>query len=291
MAIETKTAEPLENLRLALSSGRKSPVTTANYLIVARKFLGFTGDKLPPAKGDLKRFFAQQKKKGIRPGSQNFYFFVLKKLYEANSWLWPLSKKDRPEIPEGLPIPVFTVDEIKTLINNRGNYSKEERFYLALATTFGISRGELARVDRGDIKDGKFRIKLIHHPKGRWVVVPREIIPALTEYHPRQLSLSTLSLIFKRILSKSGIKERKGYSWYSIRVALLERLRFALAQNELPISFADDYLKFREASIESKRSHAVRATIYPDTINLFDEPYALDNIIFQVHPFIPFWQG
>lgn len=282
----------LENLRRALTSPeKKSPFTIENYLIVAKKFLNFTGDKLPPTKGDLKRFFAQQKERGITPGSQNFYFFVLKKLYEANSWLWPLSKKDRPEIPESLPTTAFTIDEIKTLIKNRGNYSKEERFYLALATTFGMSRLELAGVDKNDIKNGKLHIKSIQHGKGRWAMVPDEIMPALTEYHPRELSVSALSLIFKRILSKSGFEKRRGCGWFSIRVALLERLRVALAQNELPISWADDYLRFRERSIGSKQLDAIRTIIYRDIEGTLQEPYALDKIILQVHPFISFWQS
>jgi len=281
----------LENLRLALTSReKKSPSTIESYLIAARKFLNFTGDKLPPTKGDLKRFFDQRKERGIGAGSQNFYFFALKKLYKANSWVWPLSRKDRPEIPESLPATVFTVDEVKALIENRGNYSKEECFYLALATTFGMSRLELAKVGKKDIKNGKLYIKSIRRGKGRWVVVPGEIMPALTEYHPKQLSVSTLSAIFKRILIKSGFEKRRGWGWFSIRIAVLDRLRVALAQNELPISWADDYLRFREANIGRKRLDATRATIYRDIESTLQEPYALDKIILRVHPFLSFWR-
>lgn len=281
----------LDNLRLALTSPeKKSPFTIENYLIAARKFLDFTGDKLPPAKRDLKRFFDQQEARGIGPGSRNFYFFALKKLYEANSWSWPLSKKDRPEILKSLPITAFTVDEIKTLIKNRGNYSKEERFYLALATTFGMSRLELAQVDNKDIKNGMLYIKPTRHSKGRWVVVPGEIMPVLMEYHPKQLDISTVSAISKRILIKSGFEKKRGCGWFSFRVALLDRLRVAMAQKELPIIWADDYLRFREASIGSKRLEATRATILRGIGSTLQEPYALDKIILQVHPFISFWQ-
>jgi len=290
--VPTSMDSQLENLRLALTSPeKKSPFTIANYIATAKRFLSFTGDKFPPTKGNLKRFFDQQRERGISPASQNRYFFELKKLYEANSWLWPLSKKDRPEIPESLPETALTVDEIKTLIKNRGNYSKEERFYLALATTFGMTRLELAKVDNKDIKNGMLYIKPVRHGKGRWAVVPGEIMPALMEYHPRQLGISTLSLIFGRILIKSGFEKRRGSSWFSIRVALLERLRVAMAQKGLPISWADDYLRFREASIGSKRLDAVRATLYRDTTSTLQEPYALDKIILQVHPFISFWQS
>ena len=117
----------LENLRQALTSPeRKSSTTIENYLIAANRFLKFTSKKLPPSKSDLKRFFAQQKEDDIGPRTQNYYFIVIQQLYEANSWVWPLSRNDRPEIPKSLPINVFTVDEIKTLIENRQNYSKEE---------------------------------------------------------------------------------------------------------------------------------------------------------------------
>lgn len=282
----------LENLRLVLSSPpKKSPTTIENYLIAARKFLNFTGNKLPPSKANLKRFFAQQKENSITSRTQNYYFSVIQKLYQANSWLWPLSKNDRPEIAENLPITAFTVDEIKTLIKNRGSYSKEERFYLALATTFGMSRLELARVDNKDIKNGMLYIKPIRHGKGRWTVVPDEIMTALKEYHSKQLSISTLSAIFKRILSKSGLNERKGYGWYSIRVTLLERLRFALAQSELPISLADAYLRFSERTPQGAYSKRVIAKLCEDIGVSNDDLTMLDTIILQVHPFISFWQS
>lgn len=281
----------LENLRLALTSPeRKSPTTIENYLIAARKFLNFTGNKLPPSKAKLKRFFAQQKENSITSRTQNYYFSVIRKLYQANSWLWPLSKKDRPEISEKLLTTAFTVDEIKTLIKNRGNYSKEECFYLALATTFGMTGLELAKVENKDIKSGKLYIKPIRHGTGRWVVVPGEIMPALKEYHPKQLSRSTLSAIFKRILTKSALEVRRGYGWYSIRITLWERLKVALAQNELPLTLADSYLRLSKGSIQTMYPHRLAATVYKDIKDLLEEPYALDRLVLPIHPFIPLWQ-
>lgn len=282
----------LENLRQALTSpDRKAPVTIENYLIAARKFLNFTSNKLPPSKRELKRFFVQQEEDNISPRTQNYYFTVIQKLYQANFWLWPLSRKDRPEIPESLPIPVFTVDEIKTLINNRGNYSKEERFYLALATTFGMSRLELAQVDNKDIKNGKLYIKPIRHGKGRWTVVPDQIMPAVKEYHPRQLSKSTLSVIFQRILTKSGLDVAKGYSWFSIRIALWERLKFALAQNEFPIDLADRYLRFSAITIRIRYPAQSQMVGNRDIMPILKRPYGLDTVLLPIHPFIPFWQS
>lgn len=272
----------LENLRQALTSPeRKSPTTIENYLIAANRFLKFTSKKLPPSKSDLKRFFAQQKEDGISPRTQNYYFIVIQQLYEANSWVWPLSRKDRPGIPEDLPVTAFTLDEIKTLIENRGNYSKEERFYLALATTFGMSRLELAQVARKDIKNGKLHIKPIRHGKSSWSVIPGEIMPALKEYSPKQLSKSTLSAIFKRILTKSGLEKKESYGWFSIRITLGERLKVALAQNELPLSLADNYLRFSKGSIQA---------MYPYQLAT-EDPYALDRLVLQVHPFIPLWRA
>jgi len=282
----------LENLRLALTAReRKSPVTIKNYLIAANRFLDFAGNKLPPSERKLRQFFARQKKDDIGPRTQNYYFIVIQQLYQANSWVWPLSRKDRPEIPESLPINVFTVDEIKTLVENQHNYSKEERFYLALATTFGMSRPELAKVTSKDIKNGKLYIKPIRHGKGRWTVIPPEIMPAVKEYSPKELSTSTLSVIFKRILTKAGLEGTKGYSWFSIRTALLERLRFALAQNELPIDLADKYLRFRETTIRARYPAMAYMVGDKNITSLLQRPFILDTVLLPIHPFIRFWQS
>ena len=282
----------LKNLRQALTAReRKSPVTIKNYLIAANRFLDFISNELPPSEKKLRRFFAQQQEDSIGPRTQNYYFIVIQQLYEANSWVWPLSRNDRPEISEKLPINVFTVDQIKTLIENRGCYSFEERFYLALATTFGMSRLELAQVDSKDIKNGKLHIKPIRHGKGRWTVIPPEIMPELNEYFPRQLSASTLSVIFKRILAKSDLEVTKGYSWFSIRTALWERLKFALAQNELPIDMADRYLRFSETTINARYPAMAYLVGDSDIMPLFERPFILDTVLLPLHPFVRFWQG
>lgn len=282
----------LENLRQALTSREgKSPVTIRNYLTAANRFLDFAGNQLPPSETKLRRFFAQQKENNIGPRTQNYYFIVIRKLYEANSWLWPLLKKDRPEIPERLPINVFTVDEIKTLIESRHNYSKEERFYLALATTFGMSLSELRKVTSKDIKNGKIFIRPIRHGKGRWAVVPTEIMPTIKEYHPRELSISAMPGIFRRIVTKAGLKVTNSYGWSSIRTALWERLRFALAQNELPIDLADKYLRFSETTIRARYPVMAYMVGDRDITPLFEQPFILDTVLLPIHPFIRFWQS
>jgi len=282
----------LDNLERALTSPPSlSSLTIKNYLISARIFLNFLGDRLPPSEADLRQFLTQQKEKGIAPQTQNYYLFVLQRLYEANSWNFPLSKEDRPVIfQESATIP-FTRAEIRTLVENRENYSKEERFYLALATTLGMSRAELAKVEKKDVKERELRIRPVRHGAGRWALIPDEIAPIIHGYRLKKLNMDTLSVILRRILSKSDLEQTKGHRWHSIRIALFEGLRVALAQNNFPIILADIYLRFNKATIPNRYWAVEGARRYNGIEAIPDEPYALDKIILQVHPFTSFWQS
>ena len=116
--------EKLENLKLVLTSPReRAPGTITSYLQTARIFLEFLGDgQMPTGKDESK------------------------KLAEANNWPWPFTSDDKPVAEEEPFAPAFTPEEIETLIKARDEYSKGELFYLAVSTTWGLRREEMARI-------------------------------------------------------------------------------------------------------------------------------------------------
>ena len=193
----------LENLRLALTSPRPCAHNTLKgYLSIAGNFLAWLGDGLPPPEAALHRYFDWRREEGIGENSLRRAFDVLKKLYRANGWEWPLGPEDRPELPLVKSTPAFTPEEVAALIGNRDRYSRGERFYLALATVYAPRRAELARLKKRDIRKNTIHVKAALNGEKRIHLVPGEILPLIEAYRPRENNADTLSIMLNRICTR-----------------------------------------------------------------------------------------
>jgi len=281
----------LENLRLALTEPKmRAPGTRSSYFSGARQFLIWLGDRIPPSEQDLRRYFAEKRKAGMGQGSRRTLFAVLKKLYISNKWDWPFTDNDREDPPSDVEAPAFTEEEVATLIRNRHKYTVRERFYLALATVFGVRREDMARVTRNDIKGNTIFIRTAHKGIPRWHLIPDEIMPVITAYKPKAHTPSPLSAMFQRICQKGLGENKKGYGWHSIRRTLDSLLPIALAKERLPLTFTAEYLRWSKKSTGTKILGSPMAGHYTHPEILWDDPYALDKIIIPIHPLLHYWR-
>ncbi|KKN34638.1 hypothetical protein LCGC14_0791540 [marine sediment metagenome] len=280
----------LENLKLILTSPRqRAPGTITSYLSTANHFLTFLGDRIPPDEMDLRRYFLHRQEQGLSDGSRRTHFAVLQKLYRANRWDWPLSSEDRPEAPSEVSTPAFTGEEVAELIRNRELYSKAERFYLAIATIYAPRRIELARIKKRAIKDNTLHIDTAKKGEKRTHLIPDEIMPIITAYHPRQHNVSTLSAMFDRICKKGLGKGRKGYGWHSFRRCLDTLLPGALAKADKPLTLVGYFLRWSPKSTGARYLGTPMAGVYARPEILSPDPFFADREVFEVHPFLPLW--
>lgn len=280
----------LDNLRLVLTSPRpRAPRTLTGYLSVANQFLSWLGDRIPPDELDLRRYFLKRHDEGICEGSLRTEFAVLKKLYRANHWDWPLAPEDRPEAPSEMNTPAFTRGEVEQLIKNRELYSRGECFYLAVATIFAPRRIELARIRKRDIKDNTLYIDTAKHGEKRTHLIPDEIMPHIEAYRPREHAASTLSATFDRICKKGLGKKKKGYGWHSFRRCLITLLIANLAQNSLPLTLGAEYMRWSKRTIGAAFLGSITAATYVRAEARSDDPYYIDREVLSVHPFLSLW--
>ena len=282
--------ESLENLRLVLTSPRpRSPDTLTGYLSVARQFLAWLGDQVPPAEMDLRRYFLKRRDEGISDSTLRTTFAVLQKLYGANHWDWPLIKEDRPEISSETDTLPFTREEVEQLIQNRELYSKGECFYLAMATIYAPRRIELARIKQRDIKDNTIRIDTAKKGEKRTHVIPVEIMPYIEAYRPRENNVRTLSFMFHRICAKGLGEEKKGYGWHSFRYTLDTLLPGALAKADKPLTLVGYFLRWSRRSTGARFLGTPMGGVYARPEILSSDPFFVDREVFEVHPFLPLW--
>ncbi|KKN37281.1 hypothetical protein LCGC14_0765190 [marine sediment metagenome] len=285
-----EASEPLENLKLILTSPRpRSPDTLTGYLSVARQFLTFLGDRVPPAEMDLRRYFLKRREGGISDSTLRTTFAVLQKLYGANQWKWPLIKEDRPEISSETDTPAFTREEVEQLIQNRELYSKGECFYLAMATVYAPRRIELARITKRDVKDNTIRIDTAKKGEKRTHLIPVEIMPYVEAYRPRENNVRTLTFMFDRICEKGLGKKVKGYGWHSFRRTIDTLLPTALAKADKPLTLVGYFLRWSRRSTGARFLGTPMGGVYARPEILSSDPFFVDREVFEVHPFLPLW--
>lgn len=298
---EGKLPEPLENLILRLSSPRlRAPGTIKTYLETAERFLrGFDGKK--PTDNDLRRYFLKRRQQGISDRTLRKEFFHLKKLCQANpGWNWPFEKEDVPFPEEPAATVALDIPVIEKLIAARKKYTERERFYLAISTTFGNRREELANIEKRHITEDDtiemprppmtLAIKTAKHGRPVKHLVPPELRKIFDAYRPRKHQPEAMSTMFKRICDKAGVERKYGWGWHSIRRSLVTCLAGLLPKNNLDPANLADYMGWAKSSMTALFGGASMVGFYRRPEILDSDPYGLDKIIYGIHPFLKLWQ-
>lgn len=291
---QLKLFAPVETLLLALSSPReRAKGTIDSYLLTAKSYLRFAGNDNIPGEEGLRKYFLKRRKEGISERTLRKEFVHLKKLYLSNHWDWPFTRDDMPQPKEAATAPAFTLEEIATLIGARGKYSKAESFYLAVSTTWGPRREEILNIKRRDYDSEVLTIRLAKRKTGEKLIrhiIPEEIKPILLDYHPRLKTAVSLSYAFQAILLKSGLGEREGFGYHSVRRSLRTLLEWNLAQARLPLSLVGEFMGWSPAAKGIVYGGAAMLGVYSHPEILSSDPLGIDKLVLQHHPFLSLWK-
>ena len=287
----------LENLQQRLSGTRqRAPGTVRTYLDTASRFIAWL-DKPEMNRADVDRYFTWRRDNDISELTLKKEFFHLKKLFEANGLDWPFVSDDAPVSNSDPYQPAFTREQVNQLILMSGDYSKAERFYLAVSTMYGCRREELSRIAKSDVNNESITIR-IAKTKGKKVVrkhlIPEALKPVFSAYKVKVHTPTALSLMFNRILAKSGLEVGRGYSWHSIRRCLdtlFEYLAVDLDGKTLSAApFWTQSMGWAKSSRGLKHTGAAMAGVYSHPEIVSDDPYYNDRLIYPIHPFLNAWE-
>lgn len=249
--------------------------TAKHWQTWTERFETVCGIKEKYNRSDVIKFLTWEREQGFTENSIKTHLRPIKLLAQIQDWPFP-KLTFRKIRAEEITRTIFTKDQVISLIQmGRQLLEPNELSWLALATTYGLRREELGKPDPPEIIDSKITVHTVKGGPITTHLIPPEIVPFLENYKP--YSADYMSHRFLQILYKTGIKVGAGYGWHSIRRALATELLLSEA-SALNIS------RFMRWSDTTLKQEFGMLTIYAKK-----DQARIDNQIFRMHPFLPYW--
>ena len=171
--------DPVDRLRLRLTSQGYPPATIYRYTQIADQFFRFSGGQL--TRSNVEAFLALKGKSGTY---KRWLMYVLKALFTATETAWPLTRREVPRLSQASR-PFLTVQMMQDLLK----LSEEnllDHALLRIAVSTGMRRKELTRIRLGDYNPPVLLCRLA---KGE-------------DIKPRTLPLKTCAAVDKYLVSR-----------------------------------------------------------------------------------------
>lgn len=279
----------LEKYAANLSSSRNK----AHYLSYARDFLDHA-DALDRASID--RYLTTLRKKGRVPGTINFVFRVMRRLFTVNGLEWGYHRGEAPAIGERDEYrPQLSTEIIERMIRTAtsGRLTEDEACFLALSTIYGVRREEMVILESKDIdlKTTSIFISTVKYGRQRYHLIPEEIKPYLKRRDFNQrYSATAISQVFWRIVNKSNLEGLKSarLGWHAIRRAVLD----GLINNNVNPFAARAFLRWKGivGDLAMPTKYYGNVVVGLDGTTPVLEEAKGDEDIFEKHPFLPMWR-
>lgn len=283
MAWDT-TANPISLLEHELRGLGRREGTIRNFASLCRRYLAFHNYEANViwTRHAVMGYLGTRRE--MAQNTLNLTIAALKRLFSANGREWPLTRRDMPKaIKRRQRSKGLTGERLRDLIS-RGRFkgTAEQKFYLALSSTYGFRRDELGAISADDIDPKadsitvdtlKGGLERVHH-------IPPQIRPYLYPYLDQVKCKQDFQMnrLFNGMCKAVGFTKKRGESWHSLRHALITNLKL---EGQLDGDTISRWIGW-------KTSQSGASPMF-DTY--FDaEPGDLDDQVFNHHPFLPSWQ-
>lgn len=256
----------------------KTEAVAKEWGSIAAEFESVCSKKKDYTREDITTFLVHLRNRGLRQTTINKYLKPIKLLAQIQGWEFP-ELSLRQISPDEIWRPILSKKTIgRMIILGRQHCLSDMEFcYLALATTYGLRRTELARLTSSSFLDGhRLAVDTAKGGSKTTHLIPPQIAPYLASF--RHYKSDSLTRMFHRIAQKSGISIEAGYGWHSIRRSLATELILSEASSL-------NVLRFMRWSEASTRGGFGMLVIYAKK-----DQERVDTDIFRLHPFLPYWE-
>lgn len=262
-----------------------------HYLSYARAFVDYA-DSLD--KENVDNYIKKLKRQGKAPGTLNFAFRVVRRLFAVNGLEWPFRRGEAPEVT-GDDKPGLSPNIIKVMIDAAKNndLSCDEACFLAISTIYAVRREELCRVRPKHLnyKSNLIFIDTIKGGRKRWHSIPPEIMPYLKNHDfSHEYSVTAMSQMFWRIVNKCKVEELKNEraGWHNIRTSVVTLLH----RSGLDPFLVHAFMRWRGAEKEFAMDVRYDATSWIDLDGktVIAKEAQSDKEVFKKHPVLKLWR-
>ena len=263
------------------------------YMKYARDYLDQADET---GRDSIDQYLGNLRQAKRKPGTVNFAFRIIRRLYAVNGLPWEYRRGEAPPIGQRDEYrPQLSPQVVKMMVDaaKANSLYPEEACFLTLSTTYGLRREEMVNLKPEDIKlsSNAIYIATIKFGRERYHLIPPEIKPYLANHDFRErYAVGTMSQMFKRILLKAGAgelrKERLG--WHTIRRAAFD----GVVNNGVNPMAARIFFRWKSAYGEM----AMPARYFGNVViglkghePVLEEAKG-DEEIFEKHPFLGFWR-
>lgn len=263
-------------------------------------YLSYAKDFLEHTKGldraSIEQYIADLRKRRYKPGTVNFAFRVIRRLFKVNNLKWEFRQGEAPTIgqrDEYRPQLSPRVIEMMIQAARDGKLYTDEACFLALSTVYGLRREEIANLTPADVdlRNGSIYIATLKRGRERYHLIPNEIKPYLAAHDfSKHYAVATVSDRFNNILEKCGAREltKMRLGWHSIRRPVLE----GLVNNGVNVLAARAFLRWKSATPDLAMPSRYFGNV---TVDLGQSAPVLeeakgDKEIFEKHPYLPLWR-
>ncbi len=283
---------PLEKLNLRLSSPRlRSETTRRSYLETALKFVNYLSKLDGVTADDFRHYFLWRRKLNISERTLRKEFYHLMKLAHANGWPWDFEKEDVPVSYQPAYQPTTEIQVLMQLIKCHQLYTRDEKFYLAVATTWGCRRQDMADITTRHLAEDIISLPLAKNHPPKKHLIPPVLKPLFRGYKPRLHDVSALSHLFHRICAKAKYKRQRRENFHSIRRIVNTEIRRVLVKNDLDEGLQADYMGWSPEKKGRAFHGSAMAGIYDHKEVSLQDPFYYDTQVYPVHPFLYLWKG
>ena len=265
-----------------------------HYMSYAKDFLSYAKEM---DKKSITKYTEHLRRKRMSPGTVNFAFRVVRRLFIVNGLEWPFNRGEAPLISQrDEDQPALGLRFIATMVNaaKEKRLPANEAAFLSLSTVYALRREEMANLRPPDFsfRNNTIYVATLKHGRQRYHLIPPEIKPYLQKHDFKtEYSLTIMSQMFWRIVNHCGIEELKQYrlGWHSIRRTLITLLHKARID---PFS-VHQFVRWKgagEGGLAIDARYHATSFIEPEGKRTVAAEAEGDKEIFEKHPLLELWR-
>lgn len=241
------------------------------------RFESVCGTKVEYARDDVINYLAWCREQGFSQLSIETMLRPIRLVAQIQGWTFPKLSMKKARDSE-IYRPMLSKDEIvRAILEGQRVLIGEELALLALSTTYGLRRAEMAFPNGPviDVEAGTVRINTAKGGEVTTHLIPDEIKSYLSEYVP--FSCGYTSAQYRNIMDRVGVKYGRRYSWHTIRRTLITELLLS----EISSVTVHRFMRWSDGSIKGNFGVMM---MYAKK-----DQARIDSEIFKVHPFLRYW--